>query len=101
MDLQHIQEDPRSSCSAAEGTDIWHLLDPLQTGAVASSSILFLSCFPFTRLVVADIQIAVPNVGTIVVVDIGAAQFAPGCFADIDAAWAGTDFAFDDFQIGG
>ena len=101
MVLQYIQEGPGSSCSAAEGTDIWHLHDRLQTGAVASSSILFLSCFPFTRLVVVDIHAAVPNVGTIVVVGIGAAQFAPGCFADIDAAWAGTDFAFDDFQIGG
>jgi hypothetical protein len=99
--LQYIQEGPGSSCSAAEGTDIWHLLDRLQTGAVASSSILFLSCFPFAPLVVVDNQAAVPNVGTIVVVDIGAVQFAPGCFADINAAWAGTGFAFDEFQIGG
>ena len=101
MDLQHIREDPGSSCSAAEGTDIWHLLDLLQTGAVASSSILFLSCFPFTRLVLVDIQVAIPNVGTIAVVDIDVAPFTPGCFADIDATWAGTGSAFDDFQIGG
>ena len=76
------------------------MLDLFQTGAEASSSVLSLSCFPFAPSVAVDIQVAVPNVGIVIIIDIDAAQFDPGCFADINAAWAETDFEFDDFQIG-